>query len=380
MAAMLRLLHTADWHVGMPTDRVTSIAAGKLRQARLDAIARLLEIANDRQVDAILCAGDQFDDNQVSPSLVEQVAALLNDRTRIPTFLIPGNHDPADRGSVYRRDVWKQLRPHVRVLTARDPVPINDDATLYPCPLDRRKGMDDPTASIARASAAGHHVALAHGTMKVRDDVNKDDFPISLDAATRASLDYVAMGHWHSTLPSPCGRCWYSGTHEGSKFGDRDAGNALLVTIPSPGAMPQVESIGVGTLNWCDEEADLDTEPIESLAKKLRDREDADRCLLRLRLRGAGTSEVMAALDDLAVMLGERFVHHEIDDRDLRPAAGDDLLGDLDGSPYLVQTANELRDRMTRLAAIDPDARDAAVARRALQILQQAAWQVRSRG
>jgi DNA repair protein SbcD/Mre11 len=51
----VRFLHTADWHIGKP-----------LRgRSRMDEYAKALDqvaaIAKDRQVDAVLMAGDVFD-------------------------------------------------------------------------------------------------------------------------------------------------------------------------------------------------------------------------------------------------------------------------------------------------------------------------------
>ena len=42
----------------------------------------------------------------------------------------------------------------------------------------------------------------------------------------------------------------YSGTHETTKFGERDSGNALLVEIASRGSTPVIESIRTGGLQW----------------------------------------------------------------------------------------------------------------------------------
>jgi DNA repair exonuclease SbcCD nuclease subunit len=60
-------------------------------------------------------------------------------------------------------------------------------------------------------------MGVAHGTVEgVRQD--EPDYPISRGAPERAGLDYLALGHWHSTAthPGPDGvlRMAYSGTDE----------------------------------------------------------------------------------------------------------------------------------------------------------------------
>ena len=61
---VLKLLHTADWHLGRRFPRF-GIEAGKtLSRARRDVLERIFLEAERNQVDAVLCAGDLFDTPQ----------------------------------------------------------------------------------------------------------------------------------------------------------------------------------------------------------------------------------------------------------------------------------------------------------------------------
>src|SRR5690606_4469982 len=99
-----------------------------------------------------------------------------------------------------------------------EPVRLADGVTLYPCPLKHKAGYDDPTAWIPRREDKEDlRIGLAHGTLPIQQEMGEDAFPIALDRAEQAGLDYLALGHWHSTLghpPGGNGRTWYSGTHE----------------------------------------------------------------------------------------------------------------------------------------------------------------------
>lgn len=75
-------------------------------------------------------------------------------------------------------------------------------------------------------------------------------------------------------------------------------------------------------------------------------------------------------LDDL---LRERFLHAAIDPHGLRPAWGDQMKAEFPGAPYISDTAEQLA------AAATGDDRNAQVARRALQLLQEIAWATRPR-
>ena len=181
----IRLLHTADWQIGMQASGLGR-AAGAVREARLESISRLLELAHERQAQLVLVAGDQFEHNQVDAAQVERVARILDEQARMPVFLLPGNHDPYSRDSVYRRPVWGQLGEHVRVLARPEPVEIPGGATLYPCPLLERHGYEDPTAWIPeRRPDDGVRIGLAHGTLQIREDIGEEEFPIPSDVCQR---------------------------------------------------------------------------------------------------------------------------------------------------------------------------------------------------
>jgi DNA repair protein SbcD/Mre11 len=105
----VRLLHTADWHVGKP-----------LRgRSRMEEYARALEqvarVARDRKVDAVLVAGDIFDSPAPPPEAEKLVydflARLVSER--IACVLIAGNHDhPKKLGAL--ASLLEGLRIHVR--------------------------------------------------------------------------------------------------------------------------------------------------------------------------------------------------------------------------------------------------------------------------
>src|SRR2546430_17706775 len=64
---VLRLLHTADWHLGRRFPSFPEEGQKKLSRARIDVIARILDVARRNAVNAILCVGDIFDDPEPAP-------------------------------------------------------------------------------------------------------------------------------------------------------------------------------------------------------------------------------------------------------------------------------------------------------------------------
>src|SRR6202051_316689 len=77
---VLRLLHTADWHLGRRFPSFPEDAQKKLSRARMDVIANILDVARRNVVHALLCAGDLFDDPEPEPDFWEGLARTLRER------------------------------------------------------------------------------------------------------------------------------------------------------------------------------------------------------------------------------------------------------------------------------------------------------------
>src|ERR1700757_1842098 len=90
---VLRLLHTADWHLGRRFPSFPEEAQKKLSRARMDVINKILDLGRRNTVNAILCAGDLFDDPTPSEDFWEGLAKMLRDHPgpHVPIFLFPGN-------------------------------------------------------------------------------------------------------------------------------------------------------------------------------------------------------------------------------------------------------------------------------------------------
>src|SRR5436853_3914749 len=77
---MLRLLHTADWHLGRRFPSFPEEGQKKLSRARMDVVGRILDVARRNAVNAVLCAGDIFDDPDPIPDFWEGLAKTLQGR------------------------------------------------------------------------------------------------------------------------------------------------------------------------------------------------------------------------------------------------------------------------------------------------------------
>lgn len=95
MRNMIRILHTADWHIGQTL-------RGYSREHELRSVFRRLEeIVVARDVDALVIAGDVFDSQNPSGEaqqlFYETIVRLSRSHPRMTIVIAAGNHDAAGR-------------------------------------------------------------------------------------------------------------------------------------------------------------------------------------------------------------------------------------------------------------------------------------------
>lgn len=358
---MIRFLHSADWQLGARF-RQFGAKADLLRQARLDTLRRSLELARKHAVDACLIAGDLFEDNQVEDRLVADAIALFAAFPEVPVYLLPGNHDPeTGPDSVWHRRAFLSAPAHVHVLREAGVTDLGG-GFLLASPLHQKLSTTDPSLKLAELTATLPadviKIGLTHGALAIEGKHQPNDFPIALNAASRAGLDYLAVGHWHNWLAeTDGGRIVMPGTPEPEQF-DQDGGSVALVEISAHGASPKVERLPVAGLHW--RSVTLDFLSLESsraaLASALRECAPAA-TVLRITLSGSASPQALSAARAECETLAAPFLVSQIQDRSTA-ALGEIELQDLRARhPILAQVLADI-DRLESLATgkFDPAA------------------------
>jgi len=283
----LKLLHTADWHLGMRFSSFDDADELKLTRSRLEVVDRLLGIAEHYTVDGVLCAGDLFDGPAPERQWWEGLVHCFQKRNwgSRPVFLLPGNHDPLTGSSVYAAEhPFRQALPSWVHVVDRDDFEheFNSDAVLCARPCRSQAGEQDLALALPSRAAGDKRirVGLVHGQTF---DINgcQTNFPIAEDAAERQGFDYLAIGDTHSFREVPPDAripTVYPSAPEQTKFGEEDAGYVAIVFFPRRRSRPHIRRETVGKWTWREE----NVTDVESLAR-LRD-EDLNQSVVRLRL------------------------------------------------------------------------------------------------
>lgn len=90
----MKILHTADWHLGKKLDNISRLEEQK------EVLQEICDIADQQQVDVVIVAGDLFDTFNPpveATELLYQTLKRLTANGKRPVLAIAGNHDSPDR-------------------------------------------------------------------------------------------------------------------------------------------------------------------------------------------------------------------------------------------------------------------------------------------
>jgi DNA repair protein SbcD/Mre11 len=329
----LRILHTADWHVGRGI-------RGRSRAGEHAAVlAEIVTLTREREVELVLVAGDLFDTFAPSPEAERIVYRTLLDlsATGAQVVVIAGNHDSparlsavapllkqigvlcltqlarADKGGLATVTTAKgetarialvpfvSQRGIVRADHLMDPArEASDHVRLYDeyyrvLMAELCAGFGDDTVNLvmAHAMVAGGDLGGGERTAYTGSDYTVDGRAFPLHA------HYVALGHVHKCqrVNAPCPAVWYSGSPLRLDFGEEsDQPCAVLVVEAVAGVPARVETVplksgrGLRTVYGS----------VASLAKRVAEfGEDYLRAVLETPGRAGIVEEVRAALPNV---------------------------------------------------------------------------------
>ncbi len=362
---MIRFLHTGDWQLGMTRHFLNADAQARFSEARFDAITRMAALARDENCGFTVVCGDVFESNQVERRTVARALEALAE-FETPVFLLPGNHDPLDAGSVFRSAAFREhCPPGVRVLESSDPIEVSPGVEIVGAPWSSKRPLEDLLARACAplAKTAGIRVAVAHGGIDVLSPQRDAPDRIELEAAERALADgrihFVALGDRHSLTRVGDGeRIWYAGAPEPTDYVEQQPGHALVVELDRDAIRVRPHRIG----SWQFlRERDFEVNgaaDLDRLERWLGDIRDKGRTIVKLSCVGSLGLRERARFDDLIERSRDLFAAIELDDT-LQIVAHDADFADLDVSGFARDALEELRSSSLAPGADGETARDA---------------------
>jgi DNA repair exonuclease SbcCD nuclease subunit len=367
---MLRLLHTADVHLGARHADLGDAATAQ-RERQFAAFKAAVDLAIERKVDLFLVAGDLFDSNTQPRRSVERVAVELARlaQAKIRSVIVPGTHDCYERASIYRAYDLKALAGStpdddlVTVITPDQPalhLPMLD-TTIHAAVFATKRAPFSPLRDVHVDSAteprATWHVGVVHGALAIPDRTDRDEVVVTKEEIAASGLDYLALGHWHSTQKGKAGSTTYaySGAPEPVAVDQDGAGKVLVVSLDDAagGKVVTVEEAAVGQTTFV--RLDVDAARLNGqsdLIAKLQAKANPD-LVLEARLTGVRPDELDVDPGEVEEQLKGSFLRLRVRDQST-PALSEGAIPSAD-----TITGAFIRDVEGRIAELEADPSDA---------------------
>ena len=212
-------------------------AARKLRNGLRDTLANIADVARQQRVDALLCAGDLYEQEMYSPDTAAFIRQIFADLHPTPVLLAPGNHDWLGPYSIYRTAEWS---PNVRIFGEKDfqPEVLDDGLTIWGIAHLQPAELRNPLEGV-RVDRGGVNLALFHGSeyhfsgnLKHSQTAHA---PFQAEDIPRAGFEHGFVGHYHLRVEAE--RHTYPGNPHPLSFGEKAPGGAVLITVSEDGGL-----------------------------------------------------------------------------------------------------------------------------------------------
>lgn len=277
----MRILHTGDWHLGriFYARHLTNDQAYVLEH-------QFFKLLKDAKIDAVVIAGDVFD-RAVPPveavELWDMVITKLALDYKIPTLVIGGNHDSAERldmgRDLYSRShvhVWGRMDRSLEPLYLEDgygeiafcPMPFTEPRTVLTNLLETvpAKQRLDEWQNLAVAYGETYAawadylrslvpqgmrtVGMAH-TMVAGSITSKSERPLVIGGTANVGVDvfapfnYTALGHIHRPQRMGTDNIRYSGSLLKYSFDEANHNKSFTIVDMDAKGHCQIEQVGI---------------------------------------------------------------------------------------------------------------------------------------
>lgn len=205
---MAIFVHSSDLHIN---DRAAPRTDGGF-----DGLHAVLGKARTLKADAVLLAGDTFDNHRISTPVLQEAADFIAG-AGMPVLILPGNHDPIMPECLFRRAGLTQ-RESVFIfgVEGRDRVEFAElDVEILGFP---HIGMRDSTpVGPLPPRKRRWQIVMAHGHYVPPDEwleQSHRSWRMSDELIAETKADYLALGHWDRATQVGDGRvpAYYSGS------------------------------------------------------------------------------------------------------------------------------------------------------------------------
>lgn len=303
---MMKIIHTSDIHLDSPlTSRLPAEKVRERRRELLSDFGRLVDEAKNLGAEVVIIAGDLFDCEKISKRALDTAISIIRDADGITFFYLQGNHEG---------DAIKKSK-----ISLPDNLKLFDsDWTYYTigevCFAGRSSICEGMFDSLS-LSPDNTNILILHGELRDRTSAPET---IGIKDAAGKSIDYMALGHYHSYDASSIddrGAAVYCGTPEGRGFDETGDKGYVLLSVSGGRVLHSFRSFARRRLHIIPLELDgivRTNEIIERAARILSPIPSSD--IVRLELCGRYHQSLWKDTEGLMREFGSRFYYFQVKD------------------------------------------------------------------
>ncbi len=291
------------------------MAAQRRREDLRSALVRIVERAQQEQVDLITCGGDLFEHDYVTRETATFAAETLGAAGR-PVLIAPGDRDPAMPSSPYKYLRWP---PNVTVANEGLRPYRYGTVEVWSAGFTRGEVLESPLAGFTPPSGGPHLVLMHASDMGALPEGAIAFAPITTGQVEQAGFAHALLGHYHAAHTSPL--LTYPGSPEPLGWGETGRHCIALLTVSDAGAV-DVRLEDVNQLSFVQESLDVTgmtaRDQIREALLALRERTGVDGAVMRATLTGERSRSLDLDCQALAAACQESFAHLEFSDQTRR--------------------------------------------------------------
>ena len=199
---MIKLIHAADFHLDSAFSSLPPQFAAERRKEQRRALQELAAVCSD--CDIVLLSGDLFDSGQIYRDTLDALRECFAS-IHAQIFISPGNHDFVANGSPYMSENWGE-NVHIFKHPTIERVHLEElNCDIYGAGfVSMEQGALLENFRVLDENAL--NLMVIHGDLQPNSSYN----PIRTEEIAATGLNYLALGHVHSSMSATAGRTTYA--------------------------------------------------------------------------------------------------------------------------------------------------------------------------
>lgn len=312
------MIHCADIH--LDSKLTTNLPIEKARQRRrelLHTFQKMVEFADKKKVEAILIAGDLFDNEVVSTSALLFVKDMIRKYPKITFFYLSGNHDKQ-----ITRQLMEDLPDNLKLFEENwTSHRLGEDGSIHVTGLILTEENYLSCYTSLRLESSDFNIVVLHGQAG-RGVMQHNAEAINLTALQYQNIDYLALGHLHSYQKERLderGMYCYSGCLEARGFDETGEHGFVLLEIDEQTHQFRSQFIAIAQRRFFELTVDVTgtmttMQMVDRIWEEVKEREVTAKDMLKINLVGELSMDSEKDISMIEMQFESSFFFYKIVD------------------------------------------------------------------